>query len=67
MRTRSLYMAVSLHTADQIPVSSGRQDVSFSYDQQHVKQRIDRDLTLGSVEYLVNFIWNLSANNAKLC
>lgn len=61
LRVRSLYMAVSLNSADQVAVSSGRQNVSFSYEQDHVRQRIDRDLTLGSECYLshrMEATWN---------
>ncbi|RSL96332.1 hypothetical protein CDV31_013510 [Fusarium ambrosium] len=48
LRIRPLYMAVSLNTADQVAVRSGLQNISFSFEEKHIKQRIDRFAVLGT-------------------
>lgn len=40
-------MGISVNGVDNAPVPAGRQNVTFSFDEPHVKQRIDKIAALG--------------------
>ncbi|KAF5026944.1 hypothetical protein F66182_974 [Fusarium sp. NRRL 66182] len=47
LRSKTIMLAISLGGLDQFGVTSGRQNITFSFDQSHVKQRIDKFAQLG--------------------
>ncbi|WKT54478.1 Metallo-beta-lactamase [Fusarium oxysporum f. sp. vasinfectum] len=48
LRTKGLMLSISVEGLDQAVVAAGRQNVTFSYDQPHVKQRIHKVAQLGA-------------------
>ncbi|KAH6949729.1 hypothetical protein BKA56DRAFT_738823 [Ilyonectria sp. MPI-CAGE-AT-0026] len=49
LRAKTMMLAISTDGLDQTAVSAGRQNVTFSFDQLHVKQRIDQVAQIGSI------------------
>ncbi|EXF77874.1 hypothetical protein CFIO01_04128 [Colletotrichum fioriniae PJ7] len=47
LRGRTLMMGISVAGVDNAAVTAGRQNVSFAFDEEHVKQRIDKVAALG--------------------
>ncbi|KAH7141949.1 hypothetical protein EDB81DRAFT_899393 [Dactylonectria macrodidyma] len=48
LRAKTLMLAISMDGLDQAAVTAGRQNVTFSFDRPHVKQRIDKLAQLGA-------------------
>ncbi|KAK1710317.1 uncharacterized protein BDZ83DRAFT_724054 [Colletotrichum acutatum] len=47
LRGRTLMMGISVAGVDNAAVTAGRQNMSFAFDEKHVKQRIDKVASLG--------------------
>ncbi|KXH33025.1 hypothetical protein CSIM01_05160 [Colletotrichum simmondsii] len=47
LRGRTLMMGISVAGVDNAAVTAGRQNISFAFDETHVKQRIDKIAVLG--------------------
>ncbi|KAH7116419.1 hypothetical protein EDB81DRAFT_668834 [Dactylonectria macrodidyma] len=48
LRSKGLMLSISVHGLDQATIAAGRQNVTFSFEQPHVKQRIDTIAQLGA-------------------
>ncbi|KAH7402739.1 hypothetical protein BKA66DRAFT_564639 [Pyrenochaeta sp. MPI-SDFR-AT-0127] len=47
LRGKTLMLAISLHGVDNAGVAAGRQNITFAFDEPHIKQRVDRFAMLG--------------------